>query len=207
MTESRRVLYQFGGLRLISALAILLLLTISQGCKKAGSEAKDGPVVETKQPVENDQTKDPSYLQGLDAASKFAEVFWKDRFILCGKTAEGFERWFSVEETVKGRRYLEIVNLRTVTVLSPRLNSADVLNRLWYGTSSLSAKAYRWCDDATCSDYKGGLIGVEEFNLYSIPVAVRNGVATTKAEDALMSLYKPTCEEIKNHLIGKLPYN
>ena len=204
MTDKWRVLYQTNipkGLRLLSIFAILILLTISHGCKKEEPEAKNG------QTAENDPTKDPSYLEGFNAASNFAEVFWNDRFIMCGKTAEGYERWFSVEETVKSRRYLEIVNLRTMTVLSPRLNSADVLNRLWYGTSSLSAKAYRWCDDSTCSDYKGGLIGVEEFNLYSIPIAVRNGVGTTKADEVLMSLYKPTCEEIKNHLIGKLPYN
>lgn len=199
MTESRRVLYRFGGL--ISALAILLLLTISQGCKKAGSEAKDGPIVETEKPVENDQTKDPSYLQGLDAASKFAEVFWKDRFILCGKTAEGYERWFSVEETTYARRYLEVINLRTVTVLSPRISSADKLNRLWYGVSSVSAKASRWCDDSSCEGYSGGLVGVEQFALFTLGITIKNGVATTSEEGRLMSLYKPTCDEIQKHRI------
>jgi len=179
----------------VFALTILLGL---QGCK---SKAEEDPIAT----AEEEDKRDPSYLEASAVASKFADEFWNDRFIRCGSTSQGYERWFSVEESTFARRYLEVINLRTVTVGTPRISSASSLNRTWTAISSLSAKASRWCQKDKCEDYQGGLIGVEQFNLYNIVIIIRNGVATTDPGRYLIQLYKPTCEEIRGQPIWPMP--
>jgi hypothetical protein len=192
--------YPSANARLLQVMTILMVMTLTQACRKAESTV-GGDQSSTGSVESNPESTDPTYLKALSEASKFAEVFWDERFIRCGTTSEGYERWFSVEETTYARRYLEVINLRTVTVLSPRISSADKLNRLWYGVSSVSAKASRWCDDSSCEGYSGGLVGVEQFALFTLGITIKNGVATTSEEGRLMSLYKPTCDEIQKHRI------
>jgi len=186
------------GIRLALAVFALTVLLGIQGCK---SKAEEEPTVA----AEGEDKRDPSYLEAYATASKFADEFWNDRFIRCGSTSQGYERWFSVEESTFARRYLEVINLRTVTVGTPRISSASSLNRTWTAISSLSAKASRWCQDDKCKDYEGGLIGVEQFNLYNIVITIRNGVATTDPDQYLIALYKPTCEEIRGQPIWRMP--
>lgn len=186
------------GHQLVLAVFALIGLLGLQGCK---SKAEEDPTATAEETVKGD----PSYLEASAVASKFADEFWNDRFIPCGSTSEGYERWFSVEESTHARRYLEVINLRTVTVATPRISSASSLNRTWMAVSSLSAKASRWCQKEKCEDYKGGLIGVEQFNLYSIVIAIRSGVATTDPDRYLLELYKPTCEEIRAQPIWRMP--
>jgi hypothetical protein len=186
------------GPRLVLAVIALIALLGAHGCK---SKAEEDPTAA----AEEQAKRDPSYLEASAVASKFADEFWNDRFIRCGSTSEGDERWFSVEESTVARRYLEVINLRTVTVATPRLSSASSLNRVWTAISSLSAKASRWCQDDKCNDYEGGLIGVEQFNLYGMSIIIRNGVATSE-RPPLMSYYKPTCEEIRGQPIWRMPY-
>ena len=183
--------------QLALAVFTLTILLGLQGCK---SKAEEDPAAT----AEEKAKRDPSYLEASAVASKFADEFWNDRFIRCGSTSEGDERWFSVEESTFARRYLEVINLRTVTVATPRISSASSLNRTWTAISSLSGKASRWCQDDKCKDYEGGLIGVEQFNLYSMTIIIRNGVATAERAP-LMGSYKPTCEEIRGQPIWRMP--
>ena len=191
-------------IRLLSTSAQLALavftLTILLGLQGCKSKAEEDPAAT----AEEKAKRDPSYLEASAVASKFADEFWNDRFIRCGSTSEGDERWFSVEESTFARRYLEVINLRTVTVATPRISSASSLNRTWTAISSLSGKASRWCQDDKCKDYEGGLIGVEQFNLYSMTIIIRNGVATAERAP-LMGSYKPTCEEIRGQPIWRMP--
>ena len=181
------------------ALAVFTL-TILLGLQSCKSKAEEDPTAA----AEEKAKRDPSYLEASAVASKFADEFWNDRFIRCGSTSEGYERWFSVEESTFARRYLEVINLRTVTVATPRISSAYSLNRTWTAISSLSGKASRWCQDDKCKDYEGGLIGVEQFNLYSMTIIIRNGVATAERAP-LMDSYRPTCEEIRGQPIWRMP--
>ena len=183
--------------QLALAVFTLTILLGLQGCK---SKTEEDPAAT----AEEKAKRDPSYLEASAVASKFADEFWNDRFIRCGSTSEGDERWFSVEESTFARRYLEVINLRTVTVATPRISSASSLNRTWTAISSLSGKASRWCQDDKCKDYEGGLIGVEQFNLYSMTIIIRNGVATAERAP-LMGSYKPTCEEIRGQPIWRMP--
>ncbi len=184
--------------QLALAVFTLTILLGLQGCK---SKAEEDPTAA----AEEKAKRDPSYLEASAVASKFADEFWNDRFIRCGSTSEGYERWFTVSEGLDARRYQEVLNLRTVTVTAPRVTSADSLNRRWTAISSLSAKASRWCQDDKCGDYEGGLVGVEQFNLYGMSIIIRNGVATVE-RPPLMSYYKPTCEEIRGQPIWRMPY-
>ena len=197
----QKILKLFVGPRLSLAICALIVLLGFQGCKSKAEKAEEDPAAA----AEEKAKRDPSYLQASAVASKFADEFWNDRFIRCGSTSEGYERWFTVSEGLDARRYQEVLNLRIVTVTAPRLTSADSLNRVWTAISSLSAKASRWCQDDKCNDYEGGLIGVEQFNLYGMSIIIRNGVATSE-RPPLMSYYKPTCEEIRGQPIWRMPY-
>jgi hypothetical protein len=101
--------------QLALAVFTLTILLGLQGCK---SKAEEDPTAA----AEEKAKRDPSYLEASAVASKFADEFWNDRFIRCGSTSEGYERWFTVSEGLDARRYQEVLNLRTVTVTAPRVN-------------------------------------------------------------------------------------
>lgn len=96
----------------VAAVIGLVMVFAARNDGKQGGENNSSPTEsasstssgneETDKANEEDK-KDPEYSEVYAKGQKQAEAYWNDRFLECDKG-----RWFSVEETETGRRYLEL---------------------------------------------------------------------------------------------------
>lgn len=199
----------------VAAVIGLVMVFAARNDGKQGGENNSSPTEsasstssgneETDKANEEDK-KDPEYSEVYAKGQKQAEAYWNDRFLECDKG-----RWFSVEETETGRRYLELRIDRLgalapfiVTIPPTRFTSAQRYNHEWFLQSAIRANAHRWCSESgPCGDYEGGMTdAVVPYSTLTISVKKRN----YSLDDPLPRLYAPkSCEEIRQHPIYRLP--
>jgi len=182
---------------------------------ETASEGAEKPHNQEENPNKED-TDDPEYFSVLSKVRTEAQKYWDERFIKCGTTQRGDDRWFSYNP--KEKSFMEVIKLRRFTSFPFRLSNADKYNKEWSAISVVQGEAWRHCSEGPCGKYQGGIMGLTELytpmimlfhqspnfqsGLFTLAITVKKGKYSS--DNPAEPFYQPYgCAEVKNHPIWK----